>query len=83
MLALFVFINYTNKEKGKRIRDMKSEGNYVINSCGIYDCDADWCWSTKGFKDYDLWAVLRGDGQLTLDDTPYRVTGSTCAAASS
>ena len=57
---------------------MKSEGNYVINSCGIYDCDSDWCWSTKGFKDYDLWAVLRGDGQLTLDGTPYRVTAGAC-----
>ena len=52
--------------------------NYTINSCGIYDCDSDWCWNTKGFKDFDLWAVLRGEGQINLDGTSHKIIPGTC-----
>ena len=51
---------------------------YTINSCGIYDCDADWSWKTDGSKDYTLWAVFRGDGTLLLDNVQYSVKIGSC-----
>ena len=57
---------------------MEDTGTYTINSCGIYDCDANWSWKTKGNKDYTLWAVFRGEGTLTLCDTPHSVMSGTC-----
>jgi len=51
---------------------------YTINSCGIYDCDADWSWKTDGSKDYTLWAVFRGEGTLSLDNVQYSVKIGSC-----
>ena len=51
---------------------------YTVNSCGIYDCDADWSWKTGGSKDYTLWAVFRGEGSLSLDSVQYSVKIGSC-----
>ena len=56
---------------------METSNNYTINSCGIHDCDSKWIWRTKGSKDYNLWAVFRGEGTLSLCDvTNSAVIGS-------
>ena len=54
------------------------EREYRVNSCGIYDCDPDWSWSSRGFKDFDLWAVFRGEGELVLNGKPHRVMAGSC-----
>ena len=51
---------------------------YTINSCGIYHCNADWSWKTKGNKDYTLWAVFRGEGTLSLNNIPHSVVSGSC-----
>ena len=44
--------------------------NFRINSCGINDCQPNWEWITpkQGFRDYDIWAVFRGNGFITSMD---------------
>ena len=43
--------------------------SFSINSCGITDCSPEWHWETAehGFDDYDLWAVFRGRGEISVD----------------
>ena len=57
---------------------MEKAYKYKINSCGIYDCDSNWSWSTNGSKDYTLWAVFRGEGTLSLCDVPRSVMTGSC-----
>ena len=54
------------------------QNKYTVNSCGIYDCDAEWSWKTNGSKDYTLWAVFRGEGTLSLDNTEHSVKSGSC-----
>lgn len=51
-----------------------------INSCGISDCGASWSWDTssRGFNDYDLWAVFRGAGELEVGDRSYAIESGMC-----
>lgn len=57
---------------------MENTGKYTINSCGIYDCDENWSWNNKCSRDYNLWAVFRGEGALSLYDTTYSAMIGSC-----
>ena len=57
---------------------MEKTYKYKVNSCGIYDCDSNWSWSTNGSNDYTLWAVFRGEGTLSLCDVPHSVMAGSC-----
>jgi AraC-like DNA-binding protein len=52
----------------------------IINSCGITDCTPQWQWETPvcGFDDYDLWAVFRGHGELTVGHEHFLVEAGDC-----
>ncbi len=54
--------------------------NIKINSCGISDCDASWCWDTgkNGFQDFDLWFVLRGKGRIITERETAEVRPGSC-----
>jgi AraC-like DNA-binding protein len=34
---------------------------------GLVRCEPDWCWDVSEFKDFDLWIVLDGRGELEID----------------
>lgn len=53
---------------------------YVINSCGISDCPPEWSWVTGdcGFDDYDLWAVFRGHGEISVGGQEFAVSAGAC-----
>lgn len=36
-------------------------------SAGLVTCERDWSWSPPPLLDYDLWIVLGGEGELTVD----------------
>ena len=57
---------------------MEQEYQYKINSCGIYNCDTNWSWKTSGSKDYNLWAVFRGEGTLSLCGVPHSAVVGSC-----
>ena len=57
---------------------MGKTNGYTVNSCGIYDCDANWNWKNKGNKDYNLWAVFRGEGTLSLCGVPHSAMIGSC-----
>ena len=57
---------------------MGHAAQYTINSCGIYNCSEKWNWKTKGNKDYTLWAAFRGEGTLTLENTPHAIVSGSC-----
>ena len=57
---------------------MGQANQYTINSCGIYDCNTAWRWNSKGSRDYNLWAVFRGEGTLSLFGTSYSALTGTC-----
>lgn len=52
----------------------------IINSCGITDCSPQWQWETPacGFDDYDLWAVFRGRGELTVGQEHFLAEAGDC-----
>ena len=52
----------------------------VINSCGINDCSPEWRWETAdtGFDDYDLWAVFRGIGNISIGGESFSVEKGSC-----
>lgn len=54
--------------------------SFAINSCGITDCSPSWHWETAegGFDDYDLWAVFRGNGELTVGGEKFSVSAGDC-----
>ena len=37
-------------------------------------CEAEWCWETSRFTDFDLWIALEGSGEMDIDDVRYPVT---------
>ena len=57
---------------------MEKANGYTVNSCGIYDCDANWNWKNNGNKDYNLWAVFRGEGTLSLCSVPHSAAVGSC-----
>lgn len=52
--------------------------SYKINSCGIIDSPPEWHWDTDGFHDYDLWAVFRGKGTITLGTEVFTIEEGSC-----
>lgn len=36
-------------------------------SAGVVTCERDWSWSPPPLVDYDIWIVLGGEGELTVD----------------
>ena len=54
------------------------ENKYQPISYGIHYCAPDWEWRSKGFEDYDLWAVFGGDGCIALNGREYKVTAGSC-----
>lgn len=54
--------------------------DYIINSCGISDCHPEWSWATGdgGFDDYDLWAVFRGRGKISVGGREFAVSAGSC-----
>ena len=55
-----------------------SQNGYELISCGIHNCTPEWEWNSKGFDDYDLWAVFAGEGCLVLNNIEHKVTAGTC-----
>lgn len=55
-----------------------NQNGYELVSCGIHNCTPEWEWNSKGFDDYDLWAVFAGEGSLVLNESEYRVSAGTC-----
>lgn len=54
--------------------------DYEINSCGISDCPPEWSWVTGdcGFDDYDIWAVFRGHGKISVGGREFAVSAGSC-----
>ena len=54
--------------------------SFIINSCGITDCPPEWHWETPehGFDDYDLWAVFRGHGEITVGNERFLIEAGDC-----
>ena len=50
----------------------------MINSCGISDCNENWQWDSIGLRDYDLWAVFRGKGTLTVGEKCLEIEEGNC-----
>ena len=55
-----------------------AENQYLPISFGVHHCSSDWEWNSKGFEDYDLWAVFGGEGSVTLDGAEHKVTAGSC-----
>lgn len=54
--------------------------NYIINSCGVSECEEHWMWTTQdtGNKDYDIWAVFSGEGNIKIGYDSYDVKEGCC-----
>ena len=55
-----------------------ADSRYKLVSFGIHRCAPEWEWRTKGFGDYDLWAVFGGEGSLFLNGVEHRVSAGSC-----
>ncbi|WOO40882.1 AraC family transcriptional regulator [Rubellicoccus peritrichatus] len=45
---------------------------------GIYHCDRDWSWSPPPLPDYDFWLVLKGEGELRVNERAYSIHAGSC-----
>src|SRR5687767_1632575 len=44
----------------------------------FYRCAPGWEWKPKSFKDYDLWYVAKGIGQVRIGDREYALGAGSC-----
>lgn len=44
----------------------------------IHVCAESWNWSPRPLVDFDLWCVLKGEGELTLNGSAHRLRVGTC-----
>ena len=44
----------------------------------IYSCEKNWKWNAPFFSDFDLWCVLKGEGQLRLKEKTFTLREGTC-----
>jgi AraC-like DNA-binding protein/mannose-6-phosphate isomerase-like protein (cupin superfamily) len=44
----------------------------------IYPCEKNWTWHPPALSDFDLWCVIKGDGQLRLKENTFTLREGTC-----
>ena len=44
----------------------------------IYRCEAEWQWDVAAMPDHDLWCVLNGQGELSVDGSTYLLGPGNC-----
>ena len=61
------------------ILNLPTESQVTFNTPPqIYRCEPEWSWQSPTLKDYDLWCVLEGEGQIKIDETPHEIGSGDC-----
>ncbi|MDX2109180.1 MAG: AraC family transcriptional regulator [Verrucomicrobiota bacterium] len=45
----------------------------IATQYGLVRCEQNWCWDIEAFTDYDIWTVLDGEGEMTIDGVSHPI----------